>query len=967
MPYKIYTYDNPYNISETIIEEIKALPHFCVARTLVNGLKDVMQEHIAGLICPFENLISHEQVYSEWTNNISLRIHQYSILSSLFRNLFDSGQIDESFYLSLSQNQNQFLDAIRLFIELDISSDSLDSTRANKEQELFIYCLKQLKNNPVFIFPETPSQNVLHEVMINLAEQELEEYRAKHEDNLRKRDLDWYAKAIKTTKESSLNSIVIHGVHQFEPAQLRLVTKMAEMGITIIFLFNYQENFSEIYSSWKDIYNQFGENIMSFNSAASYPTAMMQTPGNALACAMATICQNNIAINNQKFKSWYSLYKSIDYHEFANITEYAHYASSHLDKAIRTYKEKQSVIERGNHVWSNAAVLNCLDEQIYSANKDVQTLLKIYYPQFSKDRHFLAYPIGQFFSCLYKLWDYQAGCISIDIDLLKECLSSNILKSGKGEVLLKTFNTIEIVFQGITTFAQFEQDIAQKYLSYYNQITTTKSTDILYPLRQLSIYNKYAISKADLSSLIQAIYEINSIGVTLFASKSAPEGYVEFGKHFEKLERFLKQRELKLATVEERILINALQLRLAEIKPEKSSIQGTFHDLQQGLYYYLKQKENEIDNADWIVKNFEQIDGDILQSKRQVENNIKKAYHFACVSDRDMNCKIDDLLPWPLTDSFIRYAYAPVDLQFRVYYTALGERSNFLRYALFYGLYYNYSTSVLSYVRQYEDEVTEPYALIKVLGLIPKSGIIESPDSFVDSSLLIKKRTTSKTNYKTFELADMFLCPYRYFLDYIMQDCPIYSSDFLFQKLYENILIRNVWKRISNQNQESASQKLNFLLGQENSRIRPFFFFWKNSEITDLERRAKNYLLNSIIHNKFNYNVSSYSDFHMNLRSLFGKARYDIDIEETEPMHPYKTFESLTEYPKDSIKTYSLHKIPKNNKNLRDRSLLETLTKETQTYLNQNIDNSNSAIPAEWCTFCAHREKCMEPFLKNVE
>ncbi len=36
-----------------------------------------------------------------------------------------------------------------------------------------------------------------------------------------------------------------------------------------------------------------------------------------------------------------------------------------------------------------------------------------------------------------------------------------------------------------------------------------------------------------------------------------------------------------------------------------------------------------------------------------------------------------------MTESFIQAAYDPIDLQFQVYWTALDERSSFLRYSLF--------------------------------------------------------------------------------------------------------------------------------------------------------------------------------------------------------------------------------------------------------------------------------------------
>lgn len=79
MPFKIYTYEDPYKLDKADFwSEISALPHFCSARTLVNGLKDVLGDNIKGLICPLDELVQHEEVYMQWTDNISLRVQQYS-------------------------------------------------------------------------------------------------------------------------------------------------------------------------------------------------------------------------------------------------------------------------------------------------------------------------------------------------------------------------------------------------------------------------------------------------------------------------------------------------------------------------------------------------------------------------------------------------------------------------------------------------------------------------------------------------------------------------------------------------------------------------------------------------------------------------------------------------------------------------------------------------------------------------
>ena len=58
MPFKIYTYEDPYKLDQADFwEEISVLPHFCGARTLVNGLKDVLGDNIQGLICALDDFV----------------------------------------------------------------------------------------------------------------------------------------------------------------------------------------------------------------------------------------------------------------------------------------------------------------------------------------------------------------------------------------------------------------------------------------------------------------------------------------------------------------------------------------------------------------------------------------------------------------------------------------------------------------------------------------------------------------------------------------------------------------------------------------------------------------------------------------------------------------------------------------------------------------------------------------------
>ena len=321
---------------------------------------------------------------------------------------------------------------------------------------------------------------------------------------------------------------------------------------------------------------------------------------------------------------------------------------------------------------------------------------------------------------------------------------------------------------------------------------------------------------------------------------------------------------------------------------------------------------------------------------------------------------VNDQLPWPLTDEFIRAAYSPIDLQFQIYYTALGERSNFLRYALFYGLCYNRCDARLSYVKQYGDETTEPYALLIILGLKPKAELLESVNKPAPFSISVGQELTKGIKYDRLQMMDMFLCPYRFFLDYVMENGPVVQGNFLYQKYFENLLIEAVWKRIGKQNRSDAMKYLPKILEQEAQKLEPFFKFWKATEIVDLKARARNYLVHEVITNGSGLFVKPYDSEHMKMRKHFGAALFAVDVSEVERKNPYQEFEALVR--RDGWnKIYSLHRLPLPG----NQEKADILRNETKLYLNQACRKDKTAIPSDWCIYCVHRENCMESFLRS--
>ena len=979
MPYKILTYTNPYEINKTAFwNEIKDLPHFCVARTLVNGLVDVMQDSIGGLICPLDDLVRHKRVYKEWEDNISRRIEQYSYLTKLFAETKEKSNDPrkEEFFSALGKNQSQFLDALRLFIELDISASSLHPDLALKEQKEFIRVLSKVQSEKtkLFRFPETPDLNTLNLAIDELVDSELEEYRKQMKRAGRSPDPkheQWLLRNIQTTKASKLTGIVVHGVHQFSPSQIRLITSLEKQGLTIYFLFNYQPKFSAIYDSWMNIYGNFEVKVETDQKGYAIIPPEYQTESYALATALGLLCEGKYSPANPDMRSSYEKYKGCDFLKFANLTEYAHFVASRVSAAKKKYMEGQTPLQRGTSSSSSRAILGHLDEQVYTANRDIHDLLNVYFPEYSKDRHFLCYPIGQFFAGLYRLWDWETGQITFDLPTIRECISSGLLGPTKAELLLRISYVLEVILDRIETYSGSEDSFVEqmtKYLALYDEVTKAPAKTHAAEAKHLSIYDPDTITRKEISLFIEAIKQLNDCGIKLFGQSH--EDFVEFGEHFKNLEEFIKQRKSDLITEAEVTLINDLLGRFDYVIGSTEKATGTFNDLRQGLYFYLKQKQDD-NGSDWIVKNFEQIDGDILQSRKQ--NNIhrskvaagdrthkRKVYHFAALSDRDMNVGVNNLLPWPLTDQFILKAYAPIDLQFQVYYSALSERSSFLRYALFYGLYFNQCDVRLSFVEQIQDEITEPYTLLSILGVNPTSYDGNNGQDSRGVQVIPEADKLGAVRPSSYNLMSMMLCPHRYLMEYVVEAKPVANSDFLFQKVFENALIAGAWARCSQRPIDQVKSLIDRIVVDEARKLQKYFFFWKRIQILDICRRATNYFNKKIIpYQTWHGFLSPFQgrERHIKIRKLYGQGTIVLDISETEPRNPYAAFEAAT-IRNGYQKEYRLHQF-KDNEPVDAKYLADM-----RSYLSKSIMEKETVV-SDWCTYCSYRNICLEPFIRK--
>ena len=213
---------------------------------------------------------------------------------------------------------------------------------------------------------------------------------------------------------------------------------------------------------------------------------------------------------------------------------------------------------------------------------------------------------------------------------------------------------------------------------------------------------------------------------------------------------------------------------------------------------------------------------------------------------------------------------------------------------------------------------------------------------------------TPSITYDRYEMMSMFLCPHRYFLDYVLSPAPIVEENHQYEACYETLLIHGAWQRLAGQATAYATSQLTTILGQLSQLYAPYFPLWSPSIFSDLEGRASRYLEQSILGKGSASTVREYAPSHMSMLHLFGQASFSVDFSSYEPTHPYASFEGLSKRRKTS-KLYSLHALPKVPRSQVDTATIGALREESAQYLTQSTD---TAIPSIWCKACPHQGQC---------
>ena len=877
----IYSYHNPYSLKDNqeLWDEIVNCPYFCVSQTLVNGLKTLYgKDFQINRVTTVKNLT--DAVYRYWTGT-ACAVKQHADIDNIISMASERCGLNadevENIRKSFLFNRNEVFNSIRKMFELRMNPNNIVEKYLTPEQKFIVFIFNEIINS---------ARNKDFLLKDNFTEQEIEEA---------------IMEALQIVKENSGNAsesigigefdhIVIHGVHQFSSLMLRTIEEIAKYK-KVILLFNYQEQYKNIYQTWIDIYSSFDCKMVDFKENEFHPTdsSTISYEGNMLAQNMGKLLEGR--------KEDITVQKPYEIIEFDNMTEFAGYVAKIFEEAERRDPEYP---------------MSAMSEQIYAADSSANDILKIYFPEQFGERQFLNYPLGHFFIAVANMWDSETNGILIsDINDIRECLSASILAEKTPGRLASIFGKMESLFVGCLS--------VDEMLSRLKKVKTNKkfiSDDKR--LEYISHISYYSVSKSEIKELEQALNDLEELASFFYEDfEKRPNNFKAF---YKKLKQYLREEILDERDLGDEFtdIINRVLTRLDEIEDIDAS--ASFECLKSTMSLYLVQETKPGKSANWIVKNYEQIDGDVL---RTAKDNKTQIMHFACLTDEDIDAVKTREFSWPLNADFFEVAQNPVDWKYQVFVKARKEYKNFKRYALIYGLEFNKGKYKLSYVKRDGDLEREPYYLLKILGVDKKRNIDRIISRKLEDVSKIQFKNSSLGTYSLYDYYRYKICKKRFLFETLTEGNTIYKDEFLLAK-YLEIWVENEIKE-SMQGLPGSELLLVEKINEKYDELKKYFPFAMNVNRIDIVNNVKN-RLESVKKYPF---LSEKDRKFMMIRELF----------------IYKQLKNPKKFNKDVLKDKFID-IPPNK-------IEEELSKDK--LIEDNFRSSTDV----WCQYCSNREICI--------
>ena len=750
MPIKIYTYPDPYHLDQlSIWPQIKDAPQFCVSQTMVNGLKriypcfDNRQQ-----LTTISRLVN--ALYSDW-ESLDRKVKQVRDIDNAIDLL--TKDANEGLRKSLLFNAKSFAKCARLLSELGLEPDDLSGDRLKIDQRYLLDVFKIVREKDSFRFSRPLGKDAFIASMKNSLSEPGKE---------------------PSFDGMTFDTIVIHGIHQFAPSMLNAIDDFSK-DFNVILLFNYQSQYKEVYETWLNIYSLFDLPIRIEQEGQFTPNSLLaySYQSNLLADYIGKTMAGKPSNSEDLSK--------LEVIEFENLTEFANYVA-------RVY---QNAVTESAKV--NKPPLALMSEQFYAASSKANDILRAYFPEQFGERHFLDYPFGHFFVAVLDMWDPEEGVAIVDnFSLIKECFNSGVIHEERPGELISTFNKVLPYFEDQRTLSS----IISHVKTLWKNVGTYD-----HEKRAIGYFN---VTKDELSHLLAGLNELNQI-ITLFF-----DGYAQDSQGFKtfygKIQKFIVSKLADQQDLDDEMVPVVKEL-LAKLQTSSFDGSATFTCLKQTMSFYLSQNDKAGRSARWIVRGFEQIDGDILRTGDPRNNNHAQVYHFAALSDKDICTPGDARLPWPLDVEFFEKVTVPLSWKYRLYLQSKMEFKHFHMYALLYGLEFNRNKVKLSYIKTENEKDNDILFIFKLLGarIVPYKAF--DTGSYNPPLAFDPKKPIPPISINVISQIKATMCPYRFVSEDLIQSRVIFKERFLVHTFMRVLIVNAVLEKLQNQRFSEAIVK----------------------------------------------------------------------------------------------------------------------------------------------------------------
>lgn len=809
---KIYTYKNPFEIDKmSIWNDISKYPHLCVSQTLVEGLKEYYGREKFSVLCTVDSFL--KKLYKEWHDSSENNIKQSIKISNILDKWQDNKLFSNEIINSIKHNKKEVIKAIKYLIESDVQINKIeDFGFLNEEQKIIFELYKLVKNEAEFkiidinknkaelkIYIEDCYADILEDelkkyikddkfqinekdenIILNKIKEELviienritndyekmkenpqnDNYKKSHIRECKKYQLiESVIKVFETYRKNKklgmvqIEKVFLHGIHQFSPLILRMIFLLKEAGIEVIVLFNYMNEYSEIYKTWTSVYDW--TNLKFIEEGNTYKDSR------DIGKSFGEVFENKLSRINRKYDE--------KYYCFDNLTSFSDYVSIEYEKAVKKYDARFKNKETATN--EKLMKIALMDEQFYAINgEEINELLKVYFPEQFSSRHFLTYPVGQFILSLYRMWDDENNKIIIKEEYMEEALSFNIWEKEGMPTPVDMFNNLKYYFRKISSL--------DEYLDYFKKIEIVSNKGNNENRKRLSFF---IYKKEELEYFKVVLINIKKIAENIF---SDPKDNIKnnFTKLMDNIKNLIINPSIDNKVSEEEMdMVKDIQKRLDVL--EDTNEDTYIKNIKGVIGYYVESTTSENYEAEWIVRDFEQIDGGILLASAQKRDNNEqkneRIFHYAGLSDENILGKVRKELPWPLTPEL--YIQLNNNIA-NICATSRNEYDNFLKYSLFYGTYFlsDNKSIILSYINKLSDDEAHPYSILNNVMNIKSEDYkddIKNNNNYKSNIYEGEKSAIVDYNISDSEKRSMETCFWRYLYNHCLDNDTFFFEE----------------------------------------------------------------------------------------------------------------------------------------------------------------------------------------------